>query len=115
MLHTNAKMQFAVSNIVGASQASFLATQTVRAADLPVINEFYRSLLNKFSKQAILLTDAFGFSDKNLGSALGRYDGRAYEGLWEAVQKNPINQEKWQQETYEVIIFDYATYSLRWN
>ncbi|CAO3664028.1 unnamed protein product [Umbelopsis ramanniana] len=95
---------FAVSNIVGASQASFLATQTVHAADLPVINELYRSLLHSVSKQAVPLTDAFGFSDKNLGSALGRYDGRAYEALWEAVQKNPVNQEKWQQETYETII-----------
>ncbi|GAB5592024.1 hypothetical protein Unana1_06924 [Umbelopsis nana] len=95
---------FAVSNIVGASQASFLATQTINAGDLPVINQVYRDLLNIVSKQAVPLTDAFGFTDHTLASALGRHDGRAYEALWECVQKNPVNQEQWQKETYETII-----------
>jgi hypothetical protein len=67
-----------------------------------VINELYRSLLKKVAKEAVPLTDAFGFSDRGLGSALGRKDGRAYEALWEAVQRNPVNTEKWQKETYEV-------------
>ncbi|KAG2181992.1 hypothetical protein INT43_006918, partial [Umbelopsis isabellina] len=106
-LHSSIKVLcdlFAVSNIVGASQASFLSTQTIHAADLPVINELYRSLLKKVAKEAVPLTDAFGFSDRVLGSALGRKDGRAYEALWEAVQRNPVNHDKWKKETYETTI-----------
>jgi acyl-CoA oxidase len=95
-------LQFAVSNIVGASQASFLATQTINAADLRVFNDAYHRLLKETAKHAVPLTDAFGFSDHLLASALGKYDGRAYEHLWEAVQKNPVNSEAWTAEIYNV-------------
>lgn len=43
--------------------------------------------------EAVQLTDAFRFSDYELGSVLGRYDGRVYETLWEEVQKDPVNAE----------------------
>lgn len=55
------------------------------------------------------LTDAFGFSDRQLNSALGRYDGRAYEALWEAVQKNPINHDEAQRAQLTV---SYVTFLL---
>ena len=44
-------------------------------------------------KEAIQITDAFGFSDYELGSVLGRYNGRVYETLWEEVRKDPVNTE----------------------
>jgi len=44
-------------------------------------------------REAVQITDAFGFSDYELGSALGRYDGRVYETLWEEVRKDPVNSE----------------------
>lgn len=44
-------------------------------------------------REAVQITDAFGFSDFELGSALGRYDGRVYETLWEEVKKDPVNVE----------------------
>ncbi|KAK4702625.1 acyl-CoA oxidase, partial [Phenoliferia sp. Uapishka_3] len=37
----------------------------------------------KLLPESIGLTDAFGFSDWDLGSELGKYDGRAYESLLE--------------------------------
>ncbi|KAI0341183.1 acyl-CoA oxidase [Trametopsis cervina] len=37
------------------------------------------------------LTDAFGFSDWELDSALGVYDGKVYEALWERSQREPLN------------------------
>ena len=43
--------------------------------------------------EAVQITDAFRFSDYELGSVLGRYDGRVYETLWEEVQKDPVNAE----------------------
>ncbi|TFK48180.1 acyl-CoA oxidase [Heliocybe sulcata] len=42
--------------------------------------------------EAIRLTDAFGFTDWELDSALGVYDGNVYEALWEEVQTEPLNQ-----------------------
>jgi acyl-CoA oxidase len=45
-------------------------------------------------QEAVQITDAFGFSDYELGSVLGRYDGRVYETLWEEVKKDPVNTER---------------------
>jgi hypothetical protein len=44
-------------------------------------------------REAVQITDAFEFSDYELGSVLGRYDGRVYETLWEEVKKDPVNTE----------------------
>ncbi|KAI4519333.1 acyl-CoA oxidase [Schizophyllum commune Loenen D] len=43
---------------------------------------------------AIGLTDAFGFSDWELDSALGMYDGRVYEALWDRAQREPLNEKE---------------------
>ncbi|KAG1744608.1 acyl-CoA dehydrogenase/oxidase C-terminal [Suillus paluster] len=40
------------------------------------------------------LTDAFGFSDWSLDSALGVSDGRVYEALWKRVQLEPMNKDE---------------------
>ena len=45
------------------------------------------------SQESVQITDAFGFTDYELGSVLGRYDGRVYETLWEEVKKDPVNTE----------------------
>jgi len=45
------------------------------------------------AREAVQITDAFGFSDFELGSVLGRFDGRIYETLWEEVKKDPVNAE----------------------
>ncbi|KAI5888066.1 acyl-CoA oxidase [Schizophyllum commune H4-8] len=43
---------------------------------------------------AIGLTDAFGFSNWELDSALGVYDGRVYEALWDRAQREPLNEKE---------------------
>ncbi|KAF8153565.1 peroxisomal oxidase [Mycena galopus ATCC 62051] len=63
------------------------------------IAELCRELL----PEAIGLTDAFGFSDWELDSALGVYDGNAYEALWARVQQEPLNQTE-VTEAYETSI-----------
>jgi Acyl-CoA oxidase len=45
-------------------------------------------------QEAVQIMDAFQFSDYELGSVLGRYDGKVYETLWEEVRKDPVNSEK---------------------
>ncbi|KAI0354185.1 acyl-CoA oxidase [Trametes cingulata] len=44
--------------------------------------------------EAIGLTDGFGFTDWELDSALGQYDGNAYEELWRRVQMEPLNKSE---------------------
>ncbi|KAK7055387.1 acyl-coenzyme A oxidase [Favolaschia claudopus] len=47
---------------------------------------------NELLLEAIGLSDAFGFSDWELDSALGVYDGRVYEALWAKAQQEPLNE-----------------------
>jgi acyl-CoA oxidase len=44
-------------------------------------------------REVVQITDAFQFSDFELGSVLGRYDGKVYETLWEEAQRDPVNTE----------------------
>ncbi|KAG7088140.1 hypothetical protein E1B28_012162 [Marasmius oreades] len=53
--------------------------------------------------EAIGLTDAFGFTDWELDSALGVYDGQVYKALWEQAQTEPLNQTE-VPEGYEEFI-----------
>ncbi|CEJ01326.1 Putative Acyl-coenzyme A oxidase [Rhizopus microsporus] len=92
-----------------ATSATFLATSTVSPLELVKIKQAYHQTVLSIAKDAIPLTDAFGFSDRQLNSALGRYDGRAYEALWEAVQKNPINHDEAQRAQLTV---SYVTFLL---
>ncbi|PPQ69969.1 hypothetical protein CVT24_003673 [Panaeolus cyanescens] len=59
-------------------------TRPVRLA----VQEVCKDLL----PEVIGLTDAFGFNDWDLDSALGVYDGRVYEALWERAQAEPLNK-----------------------
>ncbi|KAF8872784.1 acyl-CoA dehydrogenase/oxidase C-terminal [Mucidula mucida] len=65
-----------------------------------------RKALRKVSEvdilpEAIGLTDAFGWSDWELDSALGVYDGRVYEALWERTKSEPLNNGE--DHVYEVL------------
>ncbi|KAF9074329.1 acyl-CoA oxidase [Rhodocollybia butyracea] len=44
--------------------------------------------------EAIGLTDALGFSDWELDSALGVYDGKVYQALWDKAQTDPLNSKE---------------------
>ncbi|KAL0952548.1 hypothetical protein HGRIS_006806 [Hohenbuehelia grisea] len=50
-----------------------------------------KALCEVLLPNAIGLTDAFGFTDWELHSALGVSDGRVYEALWAAAQREPLN------------------------
>jgi len=61
--------------------------------------DFTRSLRMAISRlcvellpNAVGLSDAFAFSDWELDSALGVYDGKVYEALWNRAQAEPLNQ-----------------------
>jgi len=69
-----------------------------RALRLAIAN-----LCGELLPEMIGLTDAFGFSDWELDSALGVYDGKAYEAMWARVQDEPLNQTE-VTEAYEASI-----------
>lgn len=100
---------FCLSTLGYFSLATFLSTSTIRPSDLSRLNEQYRASIAQISENAVPLTDSFGFTDRELNSALGRSDGRAYEALWEAVQRNPVNSE---QENAKLSVSSVLSFSL---
>ncbi|RUS28802.1 acyl-CoA dehydrogenase/oxidase C-terminal [Jimgerdemannia flammicorona] len=87
---------------VSSALASFLSTQTLQPDHVQSVNDHLRDLLKDTAPDAVPMTDAFAFSDYYLNSALGRYDGQSYLGLWDAAQADPVNSEAWKTKAYEV-------------
>jgi hypothetical protein len=46
-----------------------------------------------YRPDAVALVDSFDYHDDTLNSALGRYDGRVYEKMYELTKKNPMNKQ----------------------
>jgi acyl-CoA oxidase len=71
-----------------------LTFEIVSPSQSVLLAEVYREeVLGLSPWEAVQITDAFGFTDYELGSVLGRFDGRVYETLWDEVQKDPVNVE----------------------
>lgn len=51
-----------------------------------------KRLLAELRPDAVALVDGFGYSDEELRSTLGRYDGNVYEAIYEAAKLSPLNQ-----------------------
>lgn len=59
-----------------------------------MLSDVHRSeIIEMTPREAVQITDAFGFTDYELGSVLGRYDGKVYETLWDEVKKDPVNSD----------------------
>ncbi|XP_043741367.1 peroxisomal acyl-coenzyme A oxidase 2 isoform X2 [Cervus elaphus] len=71
----------------------FLHDGFLSGAQIDMARKAYLDLLRLIRKDAILLTDAFDFTDQCLNSALGCYDGHAYERLFQWAQRSPTNTE----------------------
>ncbi|XP_016990774.1 probable peroxisomal acyl-coenzyme A oxidase 1 [Drosophila rhopaloa] len=61
--------------------------------DLTRLQERLESVLTKLRPDAVAIVDGFDFSDLQLNSTLGSYDGNAYERIFDAALKNPMNQK----------------------
>ncbi|KAJ1495192.1 acyl-CoA dehydrogenase/oxidase C-terminal [Baffinella frigidus] len=60
----------------------------------PLLRAAIRTLLHELRGDAVALVDAFDFSDNQLKSTLGRYDGEAYRALFASAQREPLNAEE---------------------
>jgi len=58
-----------------------------------VLRRTVRDLVAAVRPDAVPLVDAFNLSDHELNSALGRYDGRVYETLYEWAQQSQLNKD----------------------
>lgn len=58
----------------------------------PLVLRRIGELLQLLRPDIIALTDAFGFADHELGSAIGRHDGRAYEAIVATARTSPLNK-----------------------
>merc|ERR1712130_428451 len=57
------------------------------------IEEALREVMRSLRPDLIALVDAFEFPDNVLNSALGKYDGRVYEALYESAKASPLNRQ----------------------
>lgn len=62
-------------------------------SQIAMLRQKIRQLLDQLRPDAVSLVDSFNFSDYELHSALGRYDGNVYEALFEMAQHEPLNKE----------------------
>ncbi|XP_078506954.1 peroxisomal acyl-coenzyme A oxidase 1-like [Lissotriton helveticus] len=68
-------------------QAGLLTTPQLANVQLRI-----KELLAITRLNAVALVDAFDYSDAQLGSVLGRYDGNVYEHMFEWAKKSPLNK-----------------------
>ncbi|XP_068627015.1 acyl-coenzyme A oxidase 1-like [Battus philenor] len=66
---------------------------SISERNIEELQNWYEDLLVKLRPDAVGLVDAFDIRDEILRSALGAYDGRAYERLMEEAMKSPLNAE----------------------
>ncbi|KAH0502812.1 Peroxisomal acyl-coenzyme A oxidase 2 [Microtus ochrogaster] len=75
------------------NSGDFLHDGFLSGAQVDMARTAFLDLLPLIRKDAILLTDAFDYTDNCLNSALGCYDGHVYERLFEWAQKLPANNQ----------------------
>lgn len=79
---------------IGAPAISLLSDGYLSGQQLQWIREEIALLLKEVRPYAVPLADAWGISDRQLGSVTGRYDGRVYETVTEVVKKyEPLNTD----------------------
>eukprot|EP00756_Hemistasia_phaeocysticola_P023045 Hpha_TRINITY_DN15868_c2_g3::TRINITY_DN15868_c2_g3_i2::g.192178::m.192178/K00232/E1.3.3.6, ACOX1, ACOX3; acyl-CoA oxidase len=64
----------------------------INEAQADLMLDRINELLAEIRPDAVALTDGFGFSDYDLKSTLGRYDGNVYEAIYEEARRSPLNQ-----------------------
>ncbi|KAK0433149.1 peroxisomal oxidase [Armillaria borealis] len=92
-------MLYLLSTVEG-SLTDFLTFDLIKGGQTKSLRRAISKFCQELLPNAIGLTDAFGFSDWELDSALGVYDGRVYEALWARVQTEPLNRTE-VPEAYE--------------
>lgn len=76
-----------------ASASQFSMTTAVSAESIQVLQDALSDLMSELRPHCVKLVDAWSIPDWLLHSALGRYDGKVYEELFDmAHRRNPLNK-----------------------
>jgi len=62
-------------------------------SDLSKLQTRLETALTKLRPDAVAIVDGFDFSDRQLNSTIGSFDGNAYERIFDAALKSPMNQK----------------------
>ncbi|BFG06510.1 probable peroxisomal acyl-coenzyme A oxidase 1 [Drosophila madeirensis] len=73
--------------------ANLLRFINLTDTDLTRLQDRLETVLTKLRPDAVAIVDGFDFSDVQLNSTLGSFDGNAYERIFDAAMKNPMNQK----------------------
>lgn len=78
---------------IDAHARAFQIALAVSSQDLDALPGRIQDLMAEIRPHAVSLVDGWGIPDFLLDSALGRYDGRVYEDLWNRAHRlNPLNE-----------------------
>ncbi|XP_059800208.1 peroxisomal acyl-coenzyme A oxidase 2-like isoform X1 [Hypanus sabinus] len=81
---------YALTGIL-ANAGDFLCDGYITGKQLDLLSSSQLDLLALLRKDAVSIVDAFDYPDQQLNSAIGGYDGYAYQRLFEWAQKAPSN------------------------
>jgi acyl-CoA oxidase len=81
---------FALTRLDNMSVAETCLTQPQALA----ANEMVNTLLAEIRPDAVALADGFGFTDRQLNSCIGRYDGNVYEAVVDWSRRSPLNHDQ---------------------
>lgn len=76
------------------TSGSFIEAGVLSTQQVQFIRQEVYTLMEKLRPEAVTLVDAFDYSDYDLNSALGRYDGNVYEDLFKRAQASPLNEHQ---------------------
>lgn len=82
---------FALHTIQG-SLGDYIEDYFISPKQCQLLRQQIKSLQKDLADDMVGLMDAFDFPDHFLNSALGSADGNAYQRLWDAAQREKINQ-----------------------
>lgn len=90
-------------NTMDASARSFASTGATDEGSLDALPDLILDIMSKLRPHAVRLVDSWKMPDYLLNSALGRFDGKVYETLYDmAHRQNPLNKTtfnpRWQDE-----------------
>lgn len=77
---------------ISRNTGDFLQAGLLTTSQLEQVQQRIKDLLAVIRPNAIALVDAFDYTDTQLGSVLGRYDGNVYENMFEWAKKSPLNK-----------------------
>jgi acyl-CoA oxidase len=80
-------------NAMDASARSFASTGATDEASLDALADRVLDIMSQLRPHAVRLVDSWKMPDYLLNSALGRFDGKVYETLYDmAHRQNPLNR-----------------------